>query len=615
MCTFLKRLAVPVVALALACAAISSCDGLAERVEALETSVSDLKSISEYIQQVYRENKIVREVIQDGDSYILVFTDDTRVTIDNSTQEVEQLNVSSDGHAVIILLSDGTKYSIPYYYAVPSSVTFLSSKPVSMFSGASASVQLRISPSNAVFDTEDVVLEYDGANFALDSVAQNKDDGGKPVPGHFTATIRDLGVSSEYEEEAIIVISATDINGEKVSVYSSPITFKAVSYHGINTGLPFVIIDTPDGAPIVSKEDWMEGATMTILNPDLSVSYQGSLSVKGRGNSTWTQFPKKPYALKLDSKSEILGMKKHKRWCLLANWMDRTLIRNAVAFEISRKTELAWTPSGQFVELFLNGEHKGNYYLCEQVKVDENRVNITPLKKTSIEGGYLMEVDAWFDEVYKFRSPIHDVPWQFKDPDEVNDAQFAYMQNYVREFEESLYDDARFAARDYTNYIDCDSWVDWWLVNELAQNGDVNQPKSIYISKDVGGKLVAGPVWDFDWGTFIPVEFNPSVEKINYSCRGPKFYLNRICIEDPKFRALAKEHWLRYRSALAEIPAYIDSLAATLVASDAINIAMWPIDRTTNQDVTLSFADAVARLKQAYTEKFQWLDNIIINTY
>jgi inosine-uridine nucleoside N-ribohydrolase len=72
---------------------------------------------------------------------------------------------------------------------------------------------------------------------------------------------------------------------------------------------------------------------------------------------------------------------------------------------------------------------------------------------------------------------------------------------------------------------------------------------------------------------------------------------------------------MRFRSALAEIPAYIDSLAATLVASDAINIAMWPIDRTTNQDVHLSYADAVARLKQAYTEKYQWLDNIIINTY
>ena len=301
MSTFLKHLVVPVIALALVCAALPSCEGLAGRVDALEASVSDLKTISEYIQQVYRENKIVREIIRDGDNYILVFTDETSVTIDNSSQEVDQLTVSSDGRAVIITLSDGSKYSIPYYFAVPSSVTFLSSKPVNMVLGASASVQFRVSPSNAVFNTGDVVLEYDGANFALDSVARVKDEGGNPVPGHYTAVIRDLGVSDEYEEEAIIVITATDINGEKVSVYSTPLTLKTVSFHGINTGLPFVIIDTPEGAPIVSKEDWMAGATMTILNPDLSVSYQGSLSVKGRGNSTWTQFPKKPYALKISA--------------------------------------------------------------------------------------------------------------------------------------------------------------------------------------------------------------------------------------------------------------------------------------------------------------------------
>ena len=575
-----------------------SCDMIEQRLDDLENRVSNLETVADYIQKVIRENKIISEVREESDTYVLSFTDGTTLVIDNTGGEVAGIQITQN--TVIITLADGQSYTLPLVNTELTGIVLATSRPAKLGFGATTVVPFRINPSNASFDTKGLSLMSDCNYFALEEVRAGA------AEGEYEAVLRDKSVSSDYDEDACFTIG---------NIRSNAFRVMSNSIHGLNTGLPVVVLDTPDAAPIVSKEIWLEGATVTIYNPDGSIDFEGGLSVKGRGNSTWTQFPKKPYAMKLDSKSEILGMKKHKRWCLLANWMDRTLIRNAVAFEISRKTELAWTPSGKFVELILNGEHKGNYYLCEQVKVDENRVNITPLKKTSVEGGYLMEVDAWFDEVYKFRSPIHDVPWQFKDPDEVNDAQFAYMQNYVREFEESLYDDARFAARDYTNYIDCDSWVDWWLVNELAQNGDVNQPKSIYISKDVGGKLVAGPVWDFDWGTFIPVEFNPSVEKINYSCRGPKFYLNRICIEDPQFRALAKEHWMRFRSALAEIPAYIDSLAATLVASDAINIAMWPIDRTTNQDVTLSFADAVARLKQAYTEKYQWLDNIIINTY
>lgn len=390
-------------------------------------------------------------------------------------------------------------------------------------------------------------------------------------------------------------------------------SYTGESFSWIGTGLPTVVLDTPGAVAITSKTVWTEGASLTIYNPDGSVDCSGELSIKGRGNSSWTQFPKKSYALKLDSKTEVLGMPEHKRWCLLANWMDRTLIRNAVAFEISRRTGLAWTPSGRFVEVVLNGEHVGNYFLCEQVKVDKNRVNIKELAPGEVDGGYLMELDDWFDEEFKFHSPVHNVPWQFKDPDVVTQAQFDYMYNYVKEFEEALYDDARFAAGEYMDYIDSDSWADWWLVNELAQNGDVNFPKSVFLYKDAGGKLTAGPVWDFDWGTFIPVEFNPSQDQINYSCRGPKFYLNRICREDPRFRAIAKTRWMNYREDLARIPEYIDALAATLVASDRINIALWPISRTTNQDVDLSYSEAVARLKQAYTEKFNWLDTNINN--
>lgn len=602
-----RALSLIAVSASLLIGALTSCSGIYDRLDSLEKQVSGLQSVSEYVQEVIRDNKIVREIVSDGDDYILNFTDGSSVRIVNTPGE--RTTIVSDGTSVTVTLSDGQAYTIPLWYAVPSAVTFTSTRPVSMITGATSLLPFRVSPSNAVVNPGDVSLEYSGGNVELVSVSQDTDDSGKPVPGRYCAVLRDLGASDIYEEEAVLVISATDCRGERYSVFSSPFTVKAVSYHGINTGLPFVILDTPDAKPITSKTEWMESATMTILNPDLSVDYQGTLSVKGRGNSTWTQFPKKPYALKLDTKAKILGMPVHKRWCLLANWMDRTLIRNDVAFEISRRTGLAWTPSGRFVELFLNGEHVGNYYLCEQIKVDENRVNIASLGKKvtsgeELTGGYLMECDLWYDEEFKFMSPLHNVPWQFKDPDEINDAQFQYMYDYVSRFEASLFEEPRFAAREYLDYIEPESFADWWLVNELAQNSEVNQPKSAYMYKDRGGKLNAGPVWDFDWGTFIPKG------NYNYVAMGQKYYLHQL-FQDKEFRRVIKERWNGCKDALAGIPEYIDAISATLYASDAVNHEMWPINRTTNQDETLEYRQAVARMKEAFTGKYQWLDSNI----
>ena len=156
-------------------------------------------------------------------------------------------------------------------------------------------------------------------------------------------------------------------SGKTTNDFSSPITYRIVSaekksYEYLVTicysSLPTLYITTPQA--ITSKDDWVKGSTMIMTNTDNTTSdvTYTDVSIKGRGNSTWS-YPKKPYAIKLDKKTEILGMPKHKRWALLANWMDRTLLRNAVAFEIARNTtSLEWTPRGQFVEVVLNGIFK-----------------------------------------------------------------------------------------------------------------------------------------------------------------------------------------------------------------------------------------------------------------
>ena len=369
------------------------------------------------------------------------------------------------------------------------------------------------------------------------------------------------------------------------------------------SGLPVVIIDTPNQTAIPSKhEDWLEEATITILNPDGTEDYNGTTNIRGRGNSTWT-YPKKPYALKLDEKAEILGMPKHKRWVLLANWMDRTLLRNRVAFQIAKSTGMAWNPRGEFVDVVLNGKHIGNYYLCEHIKVDKNRVNIHELSEEDIEGGYIMELDVYYDEVFKFKSAVKGLPYMFKDPDEVNEQQLAYMQNYINTLENSLYNDEELAIGKFMEYMDIDSYIDWWFVHELAKNGEPGHPKSTYMYKDKGGKLFAGPAWDFDWGTFRP----GTGFTVKHALYYPRLFQNA------NFVSRVKERWALLKPEFDKISAFIESEAKNITPSEKMNHILWPITQTVNGDELMTFEEAVLRMKSSYEQKLQWLDDAINN--
>lgn len=426
-------------------------------------------------------------------------------------------------------------------------------------------------------------------------------------------------------EGQILKVEAVASSGKKYSTYLNGTDYQAGAFYHYKrtitqdtamTGLPVVFVNTTCTQDEIVKETWTEGGKVAILNPDTwELEYSGGTSVKGRGNTTWKECPKKPYALKLDSKGALLGMAKHKRWCLLANYLDRTLLRNAVAFEIAKCTSLEWTPSGQFVELVFNGVHRGNYFLCEQIKVDKNRVNIAELDPEAMEGdaisgGYIIELDTYYDEVNKFKSTYYDLPYMFKDPDEVNAAQFVYLQNYVNEMESCLNDDAAFKAGTYKDYLDLDSFADYWIVCELTRNREVNHPKSSYMNKDLLGKIKAGPVWDFDWETFTPISSLKS-----YEITG--IYYSRL-MQDPEFKATVKEHWNAMKPQLQAIPDKIESLSKQIEASEAVNWSMWPITkdgswfwRNINGDIYKSFPEAVSRMKNAYTAKLNWMDNLI----
>lgn len=417
-----------------------------------------------------------------------------------------------------------------------------------------------------------------------------------PVVFDAESTVMAGGVTAPATVDLSNPLTLTSSNGEESREYSLIAFF---------SDLPVVYVTT--SGPVLNKTDWVKKSTMRIANAgEYDAVY--STSIRGRGNSTW-EYPKKPYAIKLDEKAEVLGMPKHKRWCLLANWMDRTNIRNEVAFKIAETmTGLEWTPEGRFVDLVYNGEFVGNYYLCEQIKVDKRRVNIDELDPADIDGvsvtgGYLLEFDEYYDEEYKFMTDRLKLPVNLKSPDEdVPDAQMIYIQTYVNDVEQKLAAKAPYS--EIETLIDIDSYIDYWLTYELVVCDEPNHPKSAYMYKKRDGKLYAGPVWDFDWGTFR----NPARWVDRYSL----WY--RYLFNYKEFKARLKERWTEHRPALGHIPEYIDTLQRTLAESCDYDCSLWPLEGSiaVNGDESLSFAESVEMLKDNYRKRLDWMDVNIV---
>lgn len=362
----------------------------------------------------------------------------------------------------------------------------------------------------------------------------------------------------------------------------------------LQTGLRSIFI-TYNGT--INKETWVENCSVWLVDDDGKVYYKDDkLSIQGRGNSTWWSYPKKPYKIKLSSKADLIGHGKSKRYVLLANYMDRTLLRNEAAFELARKTSLDWTPSGEFVELYLNGAHQGNYWLGEQIRVESNR----------LQADYLIEMDTYYDETNKFYSTYGFKPntWdnglpigvKYPDDDDLTSAQFQEIKDLVAGVENAIYN-----GGDYNSKINLDSFLDWYLVHEVTYNGEPNHPKSCYFHFNKG-VMIAGPVWDFDWYTYQP------------NAKGffiPDSIYFKQLFGDPAVKARLKERWAELQPKFLEVDTFIAEKAEVIRKSNVFNYKMWPSNVNVNGDDSMSYDNAIVRMRNALTSRISELDKLI----
>ena len=302
---------------------------------------------------------------------------------------------------------------------------------------------------------------------------------------------------------SILLFACSSINSESSA---KPETYLNENYNPTAaelkaTGIPVVQISVTDGSSVTSKTEWKAASVFIDGSGCGEDDFEASdIQIKGRGNSSWA-LPKKPYTIKLSSKEKILGLPKSKKWVLIANHSDKTLLRNYFASYLGNSIfNSVWNPSFKQVHLIVNGSYQGVYLLGEQIKIEKNRVNIKDISETELDvGGFIFEINKRLDEEFNFKTE-RGVCISLKDPDSVSEEIQSKVVSVIQAAEDVLFsDDFADAANSYTSCFDIDSVIDWYIVNELTKNVDAANFSSIYLYYDASDRLIhMGPNWDFD---------------------------------------------------------------------------------------------------------------------
>ncbi|MDR3235697.1 MAG: CotH kinase family protein [Prevotellaceae bacterium] len=383
--------------------------------------------------------------------------------------------------------------------------------------------------------------------------------------------------------------------------------------------VPMLLINSSHDISDIGREFWMEGASYKLHDGKKQQQHglvcSGKLDIKGRGNTSWG-FEKKPYSLKLEDghKTALLGMPAHRRWVLLANSADKTLLRNELTFKIGQLFDgLKWTPHAEQVELFFNDDYRGVYLLTEHLKIDNDRVDVPKISDTEPTGGYLLELlnglaeDPWFQT-------SHGKVVNIKDPNDNIDAVKNSIINTVNAAENSVYA-ADGGDISYRQYFDVASIVDFILVNEVVKNRDVDWGSVYFYYNPAENKFFFGPLWDFDiaFGNATPGEeaYNPE----RFTARPCTIWLKHL-FNDPDFREQVKVRWKEKSQQVHDILKYIDQATAYIDDAQQRNFERWNVMNESiwpNLPIQGSYEAEVEFVRNYFTLRLQWLDANIDN--
>ena len=383
------------------------------------------------------------------------------------------------------------------------------------------------------------------------------------------------------------------------------------------TNLPTVVIHTKDNEAPYDKEHEID-CFISIISNNGQTILSDSATIRERGNAS-RNFPKKPYRIKFDKKHQVLGSPANaKKWTLINNYGDKTLMRNQLAFELSRRFGMPYTPFCAYVDVVLNGDYKGSYQLCDQIEVRKNRVNITEMTPRdnsgeALTGGYLFEVDAYAgDEPFQavFQSS-YGTPVTIKSPDE--DSITAQQKNYITQHYNAM-------EANWRRYLDLNTFLRHFLVGEVSGNTDTYW--SVYMYKHRSNDtLYVGPCWDFDLAfdndnrTYHVCDRSDYIYRSGGSTIGyMRTLVDNIVINDAAAKQQLKDLWAQLRrNGFTEesMLAYIDEQAELLDHSQQLNFLRWPILNQyvhQNPRVRGSYQAEVENVRSYIRNRIPWMD-------
>ena len=358
-----------------------------------------------------------------------------------------------------------------------------------------------------------------------------------------------------------------------------------------------------------------------------------AMTIRGRGNSTWDD-NKKPYKIKLDKKADLFGLGKNKHWVLIANAFDPSLLRDRITAWLGNNFGFEFTPTGYPVDLVMNGKYLGSYYFSENVRVDDNRLEIDELTEDitdpdseEITGGYLLQnplqtrdgsPDIFMTkngERWATNTPTFDL----EDDGYENPAQQQYIQNHIQKLDDALFGEnyRNEDGQHYRDLMDIESAAKYWLINEASLNADAYGTGSTYIYKKRGDdKIYWGPLWDFDYAW----DHGDASEYFSIQGVWPKALLYDK--EEGGFIDEVKKQWPALKAAidqLTEDGGIIDKFYQETKDSKAQDVIVnpppkhGPLGSNSDEEVAipgadLSYEEVIANLKTWINTRSAWID-------
>lgn len=384
--------------------------------------------------------------------------------------------------------------------------------------------------------------------------------------------------------------------------------------------LPVLYIITEGHRDIVSRDhylhaDWWIEAKGTGGYQSIGSAQQPlGMQIKGRGNFSWTNLDKKGLRIKLDSKREMMGMPSNRHWVLLANaeyWMGQA--NDALPFEIGRRMGMAWNPRQVPVEVVLNGQYIGLYFLTEKIRVDKERVNIIEqgdleTDSTKVTGGWLLEIDNYYepDHIEFVEGNGHAFWATLHSPEVLSDVQRAYMTDFLMRADSAIYNHDK-TSREWEKYIDMDSLAIFYLIQEVVDNPE-SFSGSCYFHKQRGDstKLIFGPFWD---GGSSFVRYTSTYPFNEFIYENPPEYVHLRWIAEivkfPRFQRRLRRHWERfYKEVYPTLDSFLDEFAAKIEVAGYYDHVRWP--QYNGNGTTKRINNA---LKPCLHKKVAWLNS------